>query len=79
MTSQMTPLNTIRTMLIAGFFSQFCSCFWTLIQQDKQYHGGQFYQWGKLEYQEKTTDMIVVIDKLYNKMFYRLSLVMSGI
>jgi hypothetical protein len=23
--------------------------------------------------------MIVVIDKLYNKMFYRLSLVMSGI
>ena len=48
-------------------------------QHLQQYHGGQFYQWSKLEYQEKTTDMIVVIDKLYNKMFYRLSLVMSGI
>jgi len=48
-------------------------------QHFQQYHGGQFYQWKKLEYQEKTTDMMVVIDKLYNKMFYRLSLVMSRI
>ena len=28
------------------------------------YHGGQFYWWRKLEYPEKTTDLLHVTDKL---------------
>jgi hypothetical protein len=41
--------------------------------------GGQFYCWMKAEYQEITTDLLQVTDKLYHIMLYQLTSPSAGL
>ena len=70
--------NFVKSVEIVMYIStQRLSYFTPLSTIFKLHYNGQFYWWGKLEYSEKTIDLLQVTDKLYHIILYQVNLTTS--